>query len=73
MIFKSYSGWCLPKIYYNRQKKINVSNKITSIASVDGFIVISGDIFHAFDLKSETFAGISFRKISGFAINRTEN
>ena len=53
-------------------KKINVSNKITSIASIDCFTVISGDIFHAFDL-SEIFAGISFHKVSSFAINRTEN
>ena len=54
------------------KKKSNVSNKITSIASIDCFIVIS-DIFHAFDLKSEIFAGISFRKVSGFAINRTKS
>ena len=52
-------------------KKINVSNKITSIASIDCFTVISGDIFHAFDL-SEIFAGISFHKVSSFAINRTK-
>ena len=54
-------------------KKINVSNKITSITSIDCFTVISGDIFQAFDLKSEIFAGISFHKVSSFAINRTEN
>ena len=50
-----------------RTKKIfNDSNKITSIASFGAFIVISGDTFHALDLNSEIFAGIPFRKISGF-------
>ena len=71
--FKSYSVYCLPKIYHSREKKFNVSNKITSIASIDGFIVISGDVFYAFHLNSEIFAGISFCKVSGFAISRTEN
>ena len=49
-------------------KIVNISNKISSITSVDAFIAISGrgDIFNTLDLKSEIFAGISFRKVSGF-------
>ena len=54
-------------------KIFNVSYKISSIASIDAFIVISGDIFHALDLKSKIFAGISFVKFQVFAINREEN
>ena len=49
-------------------KIVNISNEISSITSVDAFIAISGrgDIFNTLDLKSEIFAGISFRKVSGF-------
>ena len=47
------------------KKNFNVNNKISSTASTDA-IVISGDIFHALDLKSEILAGISFRKVSVF-------
>ena len=73
-----YLTWKLPRVlkvllggvfqkFISADKKIfSVSNKITSIVSIDAFIVISGDIFHALDLKSEIFAGISFRKVSGF-------
>ena len=43
----------------------NVSNKITSIASIDVFIVISWDFFFFFfEVKSEIFAGIA--KFQGF-------
>ena len=31
------------------------------------------EIFYAIDLKSKIFAGIYFRKVSGFGYNRTEN
>ena len=73
-----YLTWKLPRVlkvlldgvfqkFISADKKFfSVSNKITSIVSIDAFIVTSGDIFHALDSKSEIFAGISFRKVSGF-------
>ena len=44
MIFKSYLRWCLPKFYLNRQKCFNVSNNVTSIASIYASVLISGRI-----------------------------
>ena len=47
-----------------------VGKKVTSIVSVDAFIIITGH--YALALKSEVYAGISFRKVKAFTINRRE-
>ena len=60
------------KILSQQTKIFNVSNKITSISSIDAFIVISRDIFHALDLKNEIMEYL-FVKFQVFAVNWTEN
>ena len=72
-IFKTYSGWCLPKIYLNRQKKFNVSNKVSSIASTDAFIIATGDIFMHFFWRVKSLLEYLFVTLKIFTINRTEN
>ena len=47
-----------------------IGNKVTIIASIDAFIIISG--YYALALKSEILTGIPFRKFQVFSINRKE-
>ena len=65
---------CVFQTFITADKNIfNISNKIISIVSVDAFTLIWGDIFHALDLKSEVFAGISFRKVLGICYKQDRN
>ena len=47
-----------------------IGNKVTIIASINAFIIISG--YYALALKSEILTGIPFHKFQVFTINRKE-
>ena len=61
------------KLHLNRQKKFNVSHRVTSIASIDAFIIIWRHVFMYLTWRVRSLLEYIFVKFQVFAIIRTEN
>ena len=61
------------KLHLNRQKKFNVSHRVTSIASTDAFIIIWRHVLMYLTWRVRSLLEYIFVKFQVFAIIRTEN